>query len=316
MREILVTGAAGFIGLHLAEHLVRDSNNKLILLDNFARGINDSRFSELGNLPNVEIISEDIQVAARHLPDVDYIYHLASINGTSNFYSRPFDVLEAAIEPSLALLRRYRDSKRLKRFLLASTSEVYAGAVELGLSSIPTAESTPLVISDAQNPRWSYAGGKIAAELATLAAAKQFGMLVSIVRYHNVYGPRMGKEHVIPQLILRFRNGDFRLFGSTNTRSFIYIDDAVQATVVVAKSIESIGRTVHIGTGDEITIKELADVIMETLDCHGELVAESAPDGSVSRRCPDTSFLNENLDFYARIGLRQGVLETAKFYSD
>lgn len=309
--KILVTGAAGFIGFHLSTRLAREEGNQLVLVDNLARGSLDASMQALIQGENVDFLQIDPASEGEKLPDVDYVFHLASINGTKNFYERPYDVTRAAISPTLALIDRYRNSDVLKGFLLTSTSEVYAGAVEAGLAAVPTGEATPVTIQSQSNMRWSYAAGKIAAEQAVLGAFAQYGFPGSILRYHNVYGPRMGSDHVIPQLMERFDNGDFRVLGSDNTRSFIYVDDAVEGTIAILKSPKSRGRVTHLGTEHEVPISELAKLIMKEFEITGELISENAPLGSVRRRCPDTSFLRNEIGFTPQIDLSTGLHLTA-----
>jgi nucleoside-diphosphate-sugar epimerase len=311
--KILITGAAGFIGFHLSKFLASEPSNIVWMLDNFARGERDKDLEELLSFSNVKFLEIDLSIDELDLPSVDYVFHLASINGTENFYSRPFEVVEAAILPTLRILRFYKGSN-VGRFLLTSTSEVYAGAIETGLSQIPTPETTPLVINDPRNMRWSYAAGKIAAEMATLAAAKQYGLPATIIRFHNVYGPRMGNQHVIPEFIDRIKKSDFRLFGAENTRSFIYIADAVAATAAAATT-DTLGEIVHIGTEDEVTIEKLAQEIMLISGIDGSLQKHKAPEGSVSRRCPDTTVLKQVVGFSPKITLREGLTLTIAHYA-
>ena len=310
---ILVTGAAGFIGFHLSQFLASEASNTVWMLDNFARSRRDEDLETLLKLPNVKFLQVDLSNEELDLPQVDYVFHLASINGTENFYTRPFDVIEAAVLPTLRLLRFYSGSN-VKRFLLTSTSEVYAGAIETGLSEIPTPETTPLVIQDSKNMRWSYAAGKIASEMATMAAANQYGLPATIIRYHNVYGPRMGSQHVIPEFLERLKKEDFTLFGADNTRSFIYVRDAIVATAAAAAADESENEIVHIGTSVEVTIRELAQQIMAISGIRGSLKIHSAPKGSVSRRCPDTRFLREVVGFTPEISLYEGLSLTIPYY--
>jgi len=310
---ILVTGAAGFIGFHLSQFLASEASNTVWMLDNFARSRRDEDLETLLKLPNVKFLQVDLSNEELDLPQVDYVFHLASINGTENFYTRPFDVIEAAVLPTLRLLRFYSGSN-VKRFLLTSTSEVYAGAIETGLSEIPTPETTPLVIKDSKNMRWSYAAGKIASEMATMAAANQYGLPATIIRFHNVYGPRMGSQHVIPEFLERLKKEDFTLFGADNTRSFIYVRDAIVATAAAAAADESENEIVHIGTSVEVTIRELAQQIMAISGIRGNLKIHSAPKGSVSRRCPDTRFLREVIGFTPEISLYEGLSLTIPYY--
>jgi len=124
----------------------------------------------------------------------------------------------------------------------------------------------------------------------------------------------MGSQHVIPQFIERLRDGDFRLFGGENTRSFIHVSDAIAATSLVAEADASEGQVVHIGTSEEIRISDLAQLIMSISGISGTLDIQPAPDGSVSRRCPDTHFLNGIMGFDPLISLHSGLSMTIPYY--
>ena len=311
----LVTGAAGFIGYHLARNLSENGGGQVYLVDNFARGQHDLDFAELASRDGVEILSGDLRDIdfVESLPEVEYVYHLASIDGTENFYQKPFDVLEAALIPTLALLNRYARAG-IQRFVLSSTSEAYASTVEHFGWEVPTGEDVPLSVSDVRNPRWSYASAKIACESAVNAAHLQFGTPVTTVRYHNVYGPRMGWQHVIPQFIERAKRGIFELHGATNSRSFIFVNDAVRLTRLVAQHPEAIGETFHVGTQQEISMMGLADLILEKMGIEGSVVTFDAPLGSVSRRVPDTRKLEELTGDFERTALAEGLEQTLRYY--
>ena len=316
-QSYLVTGAAGFVGYHLALHLAQDTQADVVLVDNFARGVRDNAFEELCFLPNVRLFQGDLRDSSfvASLPEVDYVYHLASINGTENFYNRPFDVIEAAITPTLNLVRRFKGTQ-IKRMLLSSTSETYASTTDFLKWTVPTAEDVPLSIADISNPRWSYASGKIAAESALLGAYHQSNFPVTIIRYHNVYGPRMGNQHVIPQFLARALRGVFSLYGADNKRCFIYVQDAVRATRFLAEHSESLGQVFHVGTSEEISMQELASEIMWILGVSSEVEALPAPDGSVSRRVPDISKMVSLMGSPKTVGREIGLRRTIDYYRE
>ena len=320
-KSALITGGAGFIGFHLARDLSEDGFN-VTILDNFSRGREDEEFHELISRNNVHFIKADIteKSSFNNIGEFDYVYHLAAINGTGNFYSIPDQVLRVGVIGTLNVLDWFVKCGKGK-ILFSSSSETYAGALKL-LSSdfpIPTPENVPLVIDDPSNVRWSYGAGKIIGEVAFHSYSAANGMdKFSIVRYHNIYGPRMGFEHVIPQFIERIERGDnpFYIMGGTETRSFCYVDDAVVATRMVMESEKSNGKVIHIGRSDgEISILDLANKIFSVADVKPELEIRPAPEGSVKRRCPDVQELT-NLGFSPNISLEDGLDRIYQWYHE
>jgi UDP-glucose 4-epimerase len=318
MKHSLVTGAAGFLGFHLARALSSRPNMHVTCVDDFSRGEQDEAYRALGSSGNVTCIEADLcnLEAVESLPsDVDYVYHLAALNGTQNFYDRPMHVIRACTLPTLNLLEKYASVSGSKpRFIFAGTSEAYASTVTRFSWPVPTAEDVPLSIDDPTNPRWSYAVSKMHGEVAVNQTGRTTGLPVTIIRYHNAYGPRMGDKHVIPDFLARSRNDRFELFGHADTRSFLYVDDAVRATVMVAESPECIGETVNIGSEEELTMQELGIKIMRVIGRNEEIILHPSPAGSVKRRAPDISKLRLLTGFERRITLDDGLTATSQFY--
>ena len=234
MSKVLVTGAGGFIGYHLTKTLINEGY-EVFCIDNFSRIPKDDEIIKLQNHSNVnwsEANIEDLDLKVVLRENFEYIFHLATVNGTDNFYEKPFTVLDSVIVPTLNILRELGNyQKNLKRFFLASTSEVYASMTALNLSPVPTPENTIVGIDDLKNSRWSYASGKICAESALIGAGNQFGLPWTIGRYHNVYGPRMGDKHFIPDFINRIKKNEFVIYGSNQTRCFTFYKDAIDHRV-------------------------------------------------------------------------------------
>jgi UDP-glucose 4-epimerase len=312
-KKILITGGAGFIGFRAAE--LWSLNNDVVLVDNFQRRMADERFERLVTSSSVSFIEGDLTSASfvSQLPEADYIFHFAALNGTANFYAQPFSVVKSATIPTLNLLERYKDSS-MARFVFSGTSESYAGAVDEFNWAVPTSEDVPLVIADITNPRWSYAAGKTASEAMIFAANHQFGTPVSVVRFHNVYGPRMGSKHVIPEYINRAKEGVFSLYGSENRRSFIYVDDAIAATAMVASSPSTLNEVIHIGTRDEVSMFELVEKIMGIAGWSAPIMIHPAPEGSVSRRQPEVMKLEDMTGFEPLVSLEEGLQRTINYY--
>ena len=315
--KTIITGAAGFIGYHLANHLVNQGRD-LILIDNFRRGKMDEEFTDLIKRKNVQFIDMDLtenDAFSSIEDDVSEVYHLAAINGTENFYNIPDQVLRVNILATLNLLEWAKDKYGVK-ILYSSSSEVYAGALKLGIGSIPTAENVPLCIDDISNVRWSYGASKLLAENAFFSYGKLYPIYFSIVRYHNIYGPRMGFEHVIPQFYERIFHGEvpLKVYGGNQTRAFCYVYDAIKATQLIMESKNTEKRIIHIGNDqEEISINDLAKIILKITGNPPEVIQEAPPEGSVNRRCPDISFLR-NLGFAPEVSIKKGLKKTKDWY--
>ena len=285
MQTILVTGSSGFIGRHLVSAL-RSQRHVVIEADR-SKGID---LTDPG--------------AVQRLPDVDTVVHLAAFNGTRHFYERPLDVIRDNVLPTQYLLDRY--AGRVDLFVFTGTCESYAGMTDHYGWPVPTPESVPLVVTDVKNPRWSYGGSKILNELQCAAAHSQLGQDYVILRYHNVYGPGQ-RDHFIQEFWQRLRQGQHSLYGWENTSSWMYISDAVDATIRVMMSPACRNDIINIGTDQEYTIKQMAEMIMEIAGVPGELELHPAPPGSVRRRSGDTTRLRELTGFVPQVSIREGL---------
>src|SRR3989344_8290845 len=311
MKTALITGGGGFIGFHLAKSLVKQGYN-VTILENFARGKIDEEFEDFIKQKNVTLIEGDITKPETFddIGEFDYVYHLAMINGTENFYNIPDKVLKVGILGTINVFDWFIKQDHGK-LLFSSSSETYAGALKLlkGDFPIPTPEEIPLVVDDPSNVRWSYGASKILSEVALYSYAKAHKMNdFSIIRYHNIYGPRMGFDHVIPQFIERLikKEDPFKIFGGNESRTFCYIDDGIRATQMVMESSETNGKITHIGRSDEeISILNLAKQLFEIAKVNPILDIKPAPKGSVMRRCPDITKLQQ-LGFKPQKSLKEG----------
>ena len=180
---------------------------------------------------------------------------------------------------------------------------------------VPTNEDVPLCVNDIRNVRWSYAVSKIHGEAVMVSANKQYGMPYTIIRYHNVYGPRMGDKHVIPDFIERAKNGVYKLFGCHNTRTFIYVEDAVRASVELALSSKAENDIFNVGGEEEISMYDLGRLILQLMGLDDtEIECYPPPKGSVMRRVPDITKLKGAIDFVPRWSLIDGLRKTIDYY--
>jgi UDP-glucose 4-epimerase len=318
-RRILVTGGTGFIGSALVRELVR-RGARVRSLDNDSRGA-ARRLGEAAGA--VEIRVGDIRdpaVVSDALAGIDTVCHLAYVNGTEFFYSKPALVLEVAVKGMMNVLDGCL-AHGVRDLVLASSSEVYQTPPR-----VPTDESVPLVVPDVSNPRYSYGGGKIICELLAVNYGRAGFDRVAIFRPHNVYGPDMGFEHVIPQLVRKLdeaaqaagdgpvdRPIDLQIQGTgQETRAFVFIDDAVRGILSVIERGEHLG-IYHIGDDREVTIAALAAEIAAVYGRTVRLVHGPLREGGTLRRCPDIARARA-LGYQPTVSLREGLARTVPWY--
>lgn len=313
--RMLVTGGSGFLGAALCRALL-DQGHEIVAFDNNSRG-NARRLESMG--ANLEFIEGDVRDPSRVAAATrgcEVVWHLAYINGTRFFYERPDEVLDVGIRGALNTIDAATDAG-VRRYVLASTSETYNEPVD-----VPTPETEMLKIPDVTNPRFSYGGGKIASELLTLHLAGRRGLETSIFRPHNFYGPDMGHEHVIPEVIRRIVHVSDGLTRSrielpiqgdgSQTRSFCHVKDGAAGASLAGLSGDD-GEIYHVGTEDEITVAELVRRIGDILGVDVTVIPGPLRRGGTTRRCPDTSKLR-SLGFVPTVSLDEGLKETVAWY--
>ncbi len=321
LTKILVTGGAGFVGCALATELARRDRTHIVVVDNFSRGRRDPDLETLLAAPNVDLLEVDLtdphQVA--QLPaDVHYVYHLAALIGVKHVTKTPDQVFRVNLLSVINLFEHLRRAPALRRVLFSSTSEVYAGTLRHHGMAVPTPESTPLTIDNLADARTSYALTKIAGEAIGLQYGKTHGLPVTNVRFHNVYGPRMGFAHVIPETIGKIaETSEIAVPSAGHTRAFCYIADAVHATIACAESDRTAFETINIGNADEeIAIRDLVRTLAATMGKDIQIRELPATPGSPERRCPDVSKLIALTGCRPRVSLADGLNATYRWYKD
>ena len=220
----------------------------------------------------------------------------------------PYETVASNMRTTLAVLDR-AIAEGAGAVLFASSSENYASGVDAGFVPVPTPEDVTLSITDIALPRWSYAASKLAGESAVFGAAPLGGFTPAVVRFHNVYGPRMGPTHVIPEMLQRCvqRVDPFPIYGSDQTRSFLHVSDAARALVAVMETaLAGNGGLYNIGSDRETRIGDLARMIFDVTGFHPTVEEQAAPPGSVKRRAPDVTKLRA-LGFEPDVPLEQGL---------
>ncbi|MFD6935398.1 NAD-dependent epimerase/dehydratase family protein [Streptomyces goshikiensis] len=315
-KKILITGGAGFIGMHLARRLA--DQHDVTLLDDFSRGREDAELDELRT--RVSVFTHDLTLPIPDgLPrDFDEVYHLAAVVGVVYSNEEPQRVLRTNLLSTIHLLDWFKELDGAT-LCFASSSEAYAGSVTAGMAPVPTPEDVQLVVSDPTVARSSYGFSKIAGELLCRNYAQAYGFPLRMVRFHNVYGPRMGYEHVIPQFIERLLGGadPFEIYGADQFRAFCYVTDAVDAIAALTALPNKETLLVNVGNDrEEIQIEHLARVVFDTVGRHPALEIHPAPPLSPERRVPDVSLLRSLTGYEPEVDLREGVSRTYAWYAE
>lgn len=315
-KKVLITGGAGFIGLHLANKLLNEGD-QVQLIDNFARAVKDTDLEQTLtrdkiNFENLDLLdSNSIDSLDK---DYDVIFHLAAIIGVVHVLDRPYSVLYDNLRMLGNMIDFSRKQVNLSRFFFASTSEVYAGTLKYFDLPIPTPENTPLAVTNLSHPRTSYMLSKIYGE----ALCQKSGIPFTIFRPHNVYGPRMGMAHVIPEIIKKVvesGNNVVDVYSVNHKRTFCYIEDAVRMLSLLAESNQTIGETYNIGSEDEeITMGDLAYKIIKLAGKEIQINPKPATPGSPERRCPNLSKLVQVVSYNKKYPLEKGLRKTFDWY--
>ena len=304
-KTFLITGGTGFIGSNISNLLV-NQGHKVKIFDNNSRG----SIQKIKNFKKkIKFIKGDIrnkQLLNKALKNTDAVIHLAYVNGTKYFYSKPVLVLDIAIKGILNVIEGCIKNK-IKELYLASSSEVYQTP-----NKIPTDENESLKIPNIFNPRYSYGGGKILTELMGVHYGKKYFKKLVIFRPHNVYGPNMGHEHVIPQFINRFKSlkgKNFKIQGTGHEiRSFIYIKDFLNAFNLILSRGKHL-EVYNIGTNEKIQIKNLAYKLSKILKKKIVLKKTPIAKGGTTIRIPNIKKIKK-LGFMPKFYLDKGLRET------
>lgn len=316
MKNVIVTGGAGFIGSNICKRLVREGYN-VIILDNLFRGrienIEDilgkgAEFIEL-DLAKHESILEMSKIICKYSPDL--IMHYAAINGTEYFYDRPTDVSVVNSIGTYNLMESVKlavgeNGNLAPKLVFASTSEVYGEPFE-----IPTKEASTTHVRIDQD-RDSYAAAKLMSEFYVKLYSQSLGLDYIILRIFNVYGPGMvGSKYgqVIPEFIKRIKDGEYPLNilgNGKHTRSFCHISDHVELTIRVLDS-EFLNGVLNLGNSYEISILELAEKVMKEMSLEPKFQFKKEREGDHLRRSPCLDNLFNVVGEYKFVSLEDGL---------
>lgn len=313
-KEVLVTGADGFIGSHLAEKLVREgfkvkafvyynSYNSWGWLDTLSADI----------LESIEIFTGDVRDSngvRTALKDVDTVFHLAALIAIPFSYHSPDSYVDTNIKGTLNVLQAARDLG-VKRILTTSTSEVYGTA-----KFVPITEEHP---KQGQSP---YSATKIGADHLAESFYRSFELPVTIVRPFNTYGPRQSARAIIPTIITQLLTGfeKIKLGDLTPTRDLVFVKDTVEGFLSIEKSENLIGHEVNIATESEISIGDLAQEIIDQINPEAQIQTDTQrlrpAKSEVFRLFGSNSKLKDNTDWKLQYSLKSGISETIEWFKD
>ncbi len=318
VKKVLVTGGTGFIGSNLVRGLLKKGHDVRVFDNNYR-----------GRLHNIEDIADKVEFVEgdiRRFEDVlsavqgcDTVYHLAFINGTENFYKHPDLVLEVGVKGHLNVVDAISQTDGIETFIYASSSEIYQVP-----DVVPTPEKVKGVVPDVHNPRYSYGGSKLLGEILSLHYLKKEGVKKVIFRPHNIYGPAMGFEHVVPQIVkkiidasdgLQQQEVNITIQGSgEETRAFCYVKDAIDGIILAAEKGGD-SSVYNVGKEEEIKIIDFVKMIGDAMNVRLNISHTNLQMGSTPRRCPDISKLKQ-LGYEPSISLKEGLQKSVEWYQD
>lgn len=303
-RKILVTGGAGFIASSLAEKLAEDKENLVVVLDNLSTGNIDKLSHDSDNLRFIKAdVNKYVEIMEVMLSyQFHYVFHYAAMVGVLRTQKNPIGVLDDI--KGIENICRLSKNIGVRRVFYASSSEVYGEPVEFPQN----VHTTPL------NSKIPYAIVKNLGEAFLKSYQKEFGLNYTIFRFFNTYGPKQSKDFVISKfLYAALNNHDITIYGDgSQTRTFCYIDDNIEACTKIAYNDLFINEVVNIGNSVETSINELAEIIIRLTKSKSKIInVPPLAEGDMKRRCPDNSdmlkVLNRKL-----ISLEDGIRKILK----
>ena len=301
MSNYLIAGGAGFVGSHLTESLLADEH-VVTVLDDFSTGTLQNFDREIYEQDALTIVEHDVTKPLPVEPEYDVVCHLASIPTPGEYMTQPVKTLQTGSLGTRRTLDLAVESNAT--YLLTSTSEVYGDPEEH-----PQPESYYGNV-DPFGPRACYDEGKRYAEALVRAYREEYELETRVARIFNTYGPRMRDDRVIPAFVSQAVQGeDLTVHGDgSQTRSFCYVDDLVRG---LRSLVQSDCRTpVNLGNPDEITIRELAEVVIDVAGADTGLRFTKRPPDDPEQRKPDIEKARSELDWSPSIELREGVRRT------
>lgn len=308
MKTVLITGGSGFIGSHLCERLLSEGN-KIICLDNLLTGSKNNITHLLVN-KNFIFIEHDIINPIVIEEHIDEIYNLACPASPIHYQENAIRTIKVNTLGIINVLGLAKANKA--KILQTSTSEVYGEPLEH-----PQKEEYRGNVS-MSGPRACYDEGKRCAEALFFEYHRSHGLKIKVVRIFNTYGPKMAENdgRVVSNFIVQaLQNQDITIYGNgSQTRSFCYIQDLVDGIVKMMASAEDVAGPINLGNPNELSIKQIAEMIIKLSESKSRLVYKDLPIDDPTRRCPDITRAKEVLDWDPKIGLEAGLINTIEYF--
>ena len=311
--RVFITGGAGFIGSHLADHYVA-AGDAVTILDNFSTGSNSNIAHLDGKVATVDGDIRNIELVESLTKDADLVLHMAAALGVNTILESPLESMSTNITGSEVVLNAA--AKFYKRIIIASTSEIYGKNPKQPLS-----ENDDRVVGAPQKIRWTYSDAKAIEEAMAFALHQEKKLPVTTVRLFNTVGPRQTGRYgmVVPRFVhAAIKNEPITIYGDgTQSRVFCHVADAVQAIANIAATDSTIGDVYNVGGTGEVTIKQLAELVLATTGSQSLITytpySEAYPAGfeDIQRRVPDISKVKGVINWEPTKDLKQIISDIA-----
>ena len=312
--RVFITGGAGFIGSHLADHYVA-AGDQVTILDNFSTGSRTNIAHLEGKVTTVDGDIRNIELVESLTKDADLVLHMAAALGVNTILESPLESMSTNITGSEVVLNAA--AKFNMRIIIASTSEIYGKNPKQPLS-----ETDDRVVGAPQNIRWTYSDAKAIEEAMAFALHQEKKLPVTTVRFFNTVGPRQTGRYgmVVPRFVhAALNNEPITIFGDgTQSRVFCHVTDAVQAIATIAATDSAIGDVYNVGGIGEVTIKELADQVLAVTSSQSPITytpySEAYPAGfeDIQRRVPDIAKIKSAINWAPTKDLKQIISDVAE----
>ena len=314
----LITGGAGFIGSHLAERLL-SLGHEVLVLDNLSTGSIDN-ISHLKADAGFSYVVDSVTnepLLAEMIDRSDVVFHFAAAVGVKLIVEQPVHTIETNVHGTEVVLKHANKKKKL--VFIASTSEVYGKSAD-----VPFRETADVVLGPSTKHRWAYACSKLIDEFLALAYWKEKKLPVVIVRFFNTVGPRQTGQYgmVLPTFVRQALAGQpLTVFGDgTQSRSFTYVSDVVDALTMLASEPRAVGEVLNIGNTGEISIRDLADRVKVLAGSQSPIqlipydAAYEAGFEDMPRRVPDLSKLHEMIGYEPKVALDEIIIRVIEYF--